>query len=435
MISVDLKNIFSVGSEHGLNKTDIYTKDADVVSRLNDLHSRGQEFYSMIDNMTVIHEIAMFAQQMKGQYKHVVVIGIGGSALGTICLHKTLSHLYDNERHKRTTPTLHVLDNVDPTLYGELEDVIDITKTLFLVISKSGNTAEALGPFLYFAEKLKKAKRAIKDHVIAITHLTKGTLYDIALQEDMHIIEHGPVGGRFAVLSTVGLVPAALIGINIKKLIEGAQDMRDICFSQKAKENLAYQIAATQYHLSKKGKNITVMMPYAQKLVSFADWYRQLLAESIGKEIDRHGNEVHVGLTPVKALGTTDQHSQAQLYNEGPNDKLIMFVHVKKLYKTLKFPTRYKQIKELAYLSGASMNDLMDAEREGTTTALTKRKRPNLTITIETIDAYHLGGLCMLFEMATAILGEMYHIDAFNQPGVELAKKLTVSNLKKKRRT
>ncbi len=434
MISLDIKNIFAVGATHGLKKSDLSASKKDMVSLINAMHERGQHFYSIVDDHQTIEDILNFADAYKGAYKHVVVLGIGGSALGTRSLHDALTHVYDAERKKRDFPTLHVLDNVDPTMYAELEDVIDIKKTLFLVVSKSGNTAEVLGPFLYFSQKIKKAKRAIADHFVAITHIGKGMLYDIAVQEDMHIIEHGPVGGRFAVLSTVGLVPAALIGIDIKKLVAGARDMRDQLLSPNAKENLPYQIAKTQFTLYKKKKNITVMMPYAQKLLSFADWYRQLLAESIGKEVNDAGHTVNIGITPVKALGTTDQHSQAQLYNEGPHDKLIMFIHVKKLHKQLKFPTRYRGHKKLAYLQGATMNDLMDAEREGTTAALTKRKRPNMTVTIEKIDAYHLGGLCMLFEGATALLGELFRINAFNQPGVELAKRLTVTNLQKKRR-
>jgi glucose-6-phosphate isomerase len=397
MILLDLTNISSVGSTHGLTKREIFGTKKELVDLINGMHARGEKFYSIVDDDQTIDEIMQFAASIRGSYKHIVVLGIGGSALGTICIHNTLKHLYDKEHKKRTTPTLHVLDNVDPTMYGELEDVIDISKTLFLTVSKSGNTAEVLGPFLYFSQKIKKLKRNISDHFVAITHIGSGTLYDIALKEDMHIIEHGPVGGRFAALSTVGLVPAALVGIDIRKLVEGAQDMRDQFLSADSKQNVAYQIAKIQYELYKKGKSITVLMPYAQKLLSFADWYRQLLAESIGKEVNNTGRTVHVGITPVKALGTTDQHSQAQLYNEGPNDKLLMFLHVKKLYKTLRFPTRYRQHKALAYLQGATMNDLMDAEREGTISALTKRKRPNMTIRIDTIDAYHLGGLFMLY--------------------------------------
>ncbi|PIT86145.1 MAG: glucose-6-phosphate isomerase, partial [Candidatus Magasanikbacteria bacterium CG10_big_fil_rev_8_21_14_0_10_43_6] len=326
MISLDLKNIFSVGTTHGLAKKDLATSQKELVHLINAMHTRGQKFYSIVDDTAVLKQVQEFATRMRGKYQHIVVIGIGGSALGTICIHQALTHLYDNERTTRLHPTLHVLDNVDPTLYGEIEDVIDIKKTLFIVVSKSGNTAEALGPLLYFQQKVKQAKKNVQNHFITITHIGNGTLSELAEKEGIEQIEHGPVGGRFAVLSTVGLIPAALVGIDIKKLLAGAQDMRDIFLTPDAKTNLPYQIAKTQYALNRKGKSIAVMMPYAQKLLSFADWYRQLLAESIGKEVNDAGETVHTGITPVRALGTTDQHSQAQLYNEGPNDKLLMFM-------------------------------------------------------------------------------------------------------------
>lgn len=431
MITLDLKNIHAVGPSHGFKKSDLKISKKDLTNLLNKIHDRGESFYKIVDDTSVLDDVEAFANERKGRYKHIVVIGIGGSALGTICLQEAFSHLYKaKEDHK---PTLHILDNVDPTLYKELEDILDLKKTLFLLVSKSGNTAEVLAPYLYFANVLKKKKLLLRDHFAAITHSGKGILFDIAVKEKMPIIEHGPVGGRFAVLSSVGLVPAVLLGMDIRELMRGATEMRDRFMSADMKENLPYQIARTQLELRKKGKTINVMMPYAQKLRAFADWYRQLLAESIGKEKNESGKVVHTGITPVKALGTTDQHSQSQLYNEGPNDKLIMFIRVASFGKKLRIPTLYRTDKRLAYLQGASFDDLLDAERDGTAHAYTKRQRPNLTLTIDAIDEYHLGSLFMLFEGATALLGEMLKINAFNQPGVELAKKMTVTYLKKQR--
>ena len=209
--------------------------------------------------------------------------------------------------------------------------------------------------------------------------------------------------------------------------------MRDKFLSIDPKQNLPFQMANMQYLLTKKGKHIHVMMPYSQKLFRFADWYRQLLAESIGKEVNDKGKKVNIGITPVKALGTTDQHSQSQLYNEGPNNKFIMLVHAKSLHKTIRIPSLYKGDKSLAYLQGATFNQLIDAEREGTADSYTAYNKPNITIQIDKVDEVHLGGLFMLFEGATAFLGELFGINAYNQPGVELAKKRTVTYLKKKR--
>jgi glucose-6-phosphate isomerase len=240
------------------------------------------------------------------------------------------------------------------------------------------------------------------------------------------------VGGRFSVLTSVGLLPAAFVGIDIRGLLSGAREMRDSFLSRSFAKNMPFQIAVVQYLLNKKNKHITVMMPYAQKLFRFADWYRQLLAESIGKAEDREGKTVHAGLTPVNALGVTDQHSQSQLYNEGPNDKLFLFIAAAHLVRRVPIPNLNPKEDSVSFLKHTSFNELIDIEREGTVRSYTKNKRPNMTLTIDKIDARHLGQLFMLFEGATAILGEFFNINAFNQPGVELAKNLTKQLLLKK---
>jgi glucose-6-phosphate isomerase len=220
--------------------------------------------------------------------------------------------------------------------------------------------------------------------------------------------------------------------INIKELIKGCQDMRDQFLSTTIEKNLPFQIATIQSLLYEKGKTINVMMPYAQKLARFADWYRQLLAESIGKAKNTSGETVNVGITPINALGATDQHSQSQLYNEGPNDKVFMFLKVRQLGKTIRIPNPYPKDESVHFLKNTSFNELINVAQEGTAAAYTDNERPNITIEIDRIDAYHLGQLFMLFEGATAFLGEYFSINAFDQPGVELAKIKTKELLLKK---
>ena len=269
--------------------------------------------------------------------------------------------------------------------------------------------------------------------MVFVTDQEKGFLVDVAAEEGITTFTIPPnVGGRFSVLTPVGLLPAALIGLDIKNLLRGAREMRDQFVTDVAKENLPFQVATVQYLLAKKGKTINVMMPYAQKLIRFADWYRQLLAESIGKAVDNKGKAVHVGITPVNALGATDQHSQSQLYNEGPNDKCFMFLRAVTLSKKVSIPMPYPKDTRIAFMKGATFNKLIAVEQEATAMSYTKNDRPNMTITVDRIDAYHLGQLFMLFEGATAFLGEYYNINAFNQPGVELAKKLTMKYLPRK---
>lgn len=426
MLSIDFKNIFAVQAKHGISKKQHHATAKKLAPYLKQFATRGQHFHEIVDDKETVRHIKKFVATNKHYYKDIVVIGIGGSALGTICLQKSLQHLYGHELQKQKHARLHVLDNVDPTLITEIQDIIDVRYTLFIVVSKSGTTPEIMSSFQYFLDKVKRKKLNPLKHFIFITGSKNSVLKTIADEEGFFMFEHAPVGGRFAVLSSVGLVPAAFAGINIERLLEGARDMRKLFLSSHFKKNLPFQLAAMQYLLSKKGKHIHVLMPYSQRLIYFADWYRQLLAESIGKTKNRDGKTVHTGITPVKALGVTDQHSQTQLYNEGPNDKLLLLLAVKKLTnKTLKIPNMFPKITALQYMKGAHFNKLIDVERIATSDAYTKYHRPNLTITIDKVDAYHLGQLFMLFEGSIAFLGEFYNIDAFNQPGVELAKRLT----------
>lgn len=432
MLSIDIKNIYKVSSRHGVSPMQITKLQKRLPLYLRRIHARKQGFYHIVDDVETLREVKAFAKAQNGKFDHVVVLGIGGSSLGTICLQQSLGHLFANEQKKKKVPTLHVLDNIDPILIQEIQDVIHIQKTLFIVVSKSGTTPEILSQFMYFKNILKANQLSVKKHMVFVTDPEKGFLVDVAADEGVTTFSIPPnVGGRFSVLTPVGLLPAAMIGIDIDQLLKGAREMRDHFVSEKPQENLPFLLASIQFLMGKRGKVMHVLMPYAQKLIRFADWYRQLLAESIGKAVDNGGRTVNVGLTPINALGATDQHSQSQLYNEGPNDKLFMFVHVKKLAAKLTIPSLYPRDERTAFMKGASFNKLIDVEREATAQSYTKNNRPNITISIDKVDAYHLGQLFMLFEGATAFLGEFYNINAFNQPGVELAKILTKEYLPK----
>ncbi len=232
------------------------------------------------------------------------------------------------------------------------------------------------------------------------------------------------VGGRFSVLSPAGLLPAALIEIEIEELLKGAKNMRNKMLSINLNENLPYRLAVIQYLLYKKGKTINVMMPYSQKLFYLSDWYRQLLAESIGKNLN-------TGITPVKALGVTDQHSQSQLYNDGPNDKLIIFIETENFSHKVPIPNDYINSEEVEFLKNADFNTLIKVEKQATEKSLTKNDRPNITLKIKSISEESIGEMIMLLEGSVAFLGELFNINAFDQPGVELSKKLTKEILKK----
>ncbi|HBF35564.1 TPA: glucose-6-phosphate isomerase, partial [Candidatus Sumerlaeota bacterium] len=200
------------------------------------------------------------------------------------------------------------------------------------------------------------------------------------------------------------------------------------CSNPNLMKNPAYLNAAIHYLADKKkGKSISVMMPYANALKDVADWYRQLWAESIGKAFDLKGKKVNVGQTPVKALGATDQHSQVQLYVEGPNDKIFTFIGTEKFRAECPIPESFKDIPELNYLQGHDMGTLLNAELDATEFALYCAERPSVKFILDEISPENVGGLLYLLEVQTAFSGGLYNINAFDQPGVEEGKKATAA--------
>ena len=220
----------------------------------------------------------------------------------------------------------------------------------------------------------------------------------------------------------MGLLPAAVLGIDIKEFLSGAAYMDGLCKDADATKNPALMSALLSYLSMKNGKNISVMMPYADGLKYIADWYCQLWAESLGKAI-------YAGQTPVKSLGVTDQHSQVQLYTEGPFDKVTTFLAVDNYRNTFVISDGCPDIPDVNFLCGHTMNELIQAERTATEYALTVKHRLNRTVYLPEINAFTLGELLFFFELETAYAGEMLDIDAYNQPGVEGGKNATYALL------
>ncbi|MBQ3219830.1 MAG: glucose-6-phosphate isomerase, partial [Clostridia bacterium] len=377
----------------------------------------------------IVSDIIATAKDIKKKFDNFVVLGIGGSALGPMAVFQALCHLRHNElpKSKRKFPKLYVEDNVDPERMVALLDVIDLDKTMFNVVTKSGATSETMSQYLIIMDLLKKKYGdKAKDHMIATTSEHKGNLIKIAQKENLKTfyIPDG-VGGRFSELCPVGLLPAAVVGIDIKAMLAGAAHMDKICKNKNVKKNPALISALLEYLAMQNGKNISVMMPYADSLKYIADWYCQLWGESLGKAVDNNGNEVYVGQTPVKALGVTDQHSQVQLYREGPFDKVITLIAVENYRKTVDISDGCKEIPDVSFLCGHTMNELITAERKATEYALTTAHRLNYTITLPEVNAFTIGELLYMFEMETAFAGAMLNINTFNQPGVEGGKNAT----------
>jgi glucose-6-phosphate isomerase len=368
-----------------------------------------------------------YAASVRDRIENVVVLGIGGSALGNIATQTALHGPYYNSlpREQRGGPRLFVLDNSDPEMNAGLLNMLDLDRTLFNVISKSGTTAETMASFLFFRQALVERVGAerLKDHIVLTTDPEKGFLRQIGQRDGLTMLDLPPkVGGRFSVLTTVGLLSAAMTGGDIRALLAGAAYGDDITRNPDIRQNPAALGALINELMRQRGKNIVVMMPYAQRLKDVADWFAQLWAESLGKKHDRNGHEVRVGATPFKALGATDQHSQVQLYMEGPYDKLINFIAVERFSEVAPIPTAYADLEGVSYLGGHTIQELIQAEQQGTAIALSEAGQPNMTHIVPEVNAFTLGQLFFLFEMQTAIAGELLNINAFDQPGVEAGK-------------
>ena len=440
-IRVDYNNMMSavLGRTHGITATDIEMVAARADKAFNTVVANsgiGMMGWTKLaaGQDDVVEEIIATAKQVRRDCEYFVVLGIGGSALGPIAAFRAIKHLHYNDlkKSKRRGPKFYVEDNVDPERMAALLDVIEPEKTIFNVITKSGSTSETMTQYLIINDILKKALGdKAKDHIITTTSRTKGNLIKLSQKEGYKTfyIPDG-VGGRFSELCPVGLLPAAVLGMDIRGLLAGAKFMQELCDTPNIKRNPALMTAALMYiAMTKYNKNISVMMPYADSLQYIADWYAQLWAESLGKNKTLDGKDCNVGQTPVKALGVTDQHSQVQLYNEGPFDKVITFIGVDSYRTDVTIPGGCEDIPDVNFLSGHTMSELIKAEQKATEYAVTKAGKMNYTITLPVVNEFTLGQLLMLFMMETAYCGAMLNIDAFNQPGVEEGKNATYALL------
>lgn len=449
MLTIEYANCLSqrVGS-HGLEGESLAAGAAadrtiaDLTNRLETTRNTGWERWRGLpfDPMRSEHlgAVTRMASERRGRFENLVVLGIGGSALGNIALQAALNPPTYNvlTYGERPGPRIFVVDNVDPDNFASVlrfvggADGAGLKRTLFNVISKSGETAETAAQFLMvrarLIEQLGGERHA--EHIVAITDPARGTMRSICDREGYATLPvPDGVGGRFSALSPVGLFSAAMCGIDIAALLDGAAAMDKRCSRPTLTENPAAMLATLLVRLGlEKDKTNHVLMPYSNALYLLADWYRQLWAESLGKRVDREGREVFTGFTPIKALGATDQHSQIQLYREGPNDKVVGFMEVECFGAADSVSIPHGMgVEALSYLEGARLTTLLNAEKRATEYALVESQRPNYTIRWPKIDAHHVGEFIQLWQVATAYAGLMLNIDAYDQPAVETGKLAT----------
>ncbi|MGE5230646.1 MAG: glucose-6-phosphate isomerase [Deltaproteobacteria bacterium] len=392
-------------------------------------------FYGLVDQSASVRQIARFAEGLGQAHDHVLVLGIGGSALGAKALLDALRAPAWNElddEGRDFFPRLTVLENVDPTSVAAALKRIDPRRVLVNVVSKSGGTAETMAQYLVVRAWLEEALgSAAYRHLVFTTDPVRGALRELATREGIATLTVPPgVGGRFSVLSPVGLLPAALVGIDIDGLLAGARAALERAQSDDLLQNPAALYAGLHWAADAwLGARVHVLMPYTDRLRQLAEWHRQLWAESLGKRLDRRGQPVYAGPTPVGAVGATDQHSQVQLFMEGPFDKALTFVVVDDLGVDVPIPGRAGLPDDLAYLPGHSLGELLRAEYAATAAALARMGRMSLTLRLPDLSAASVGELLMFFQVATGYAGVWYGIDPFDQPGVELGKRLTYAAL------
>lgn len=445
-IRFDFNNMFSfsVGKEHGVDESELNAlgyaiKEAHehLSSVLSDGHSRiklGLEWTRLpFQDKRMIKDIQKLGDGIAKKYDDVISLGIGGSYLGL----KAAQDALGGSAKKR--PSVYFEgNNLDPDTLSVLLKDLDPKKTFVIVISKSGETTETKAAFLAVEEWLRKG--AGKDYgrqIFAITDPESGSLRKVVDQhqkDDKLSFRSLPlmkgVGGRFSEFN-MGLLHLAIIGVDIQEVLDGAADMHGVCVSPDVSANPAYMYAALHTILYRiKGKDIAIMMPFSETLKSTADWYIQMLAESLGKKYARKiikasdgseewpndtGAPVNVGRTPISARGTNDLHSIQQNNIEGVNNKVVTFIRVEKFNNEITIPEGDKD----NILAGRKFSELIKLAQEATEWALVRESRPNCTIIMPEVSAYYWGALLFFFEMATAFEGELLGINAFDQPGVE----------------
>ena len=364
------------------------------------------------------------ATRFRGTFDDVLVLGTGGSSLGgqTLC---ALAHWpVGLPRKTGSGPRLHFLDNIDPATFGRIYGSLDLARTGVIVVSKSGSTAETAMQFFTLADAYieRLGKEALPKHMVAITEPAvngkANPLRRAAGRFGIPLFEHDPgVGGRYSALTNVGLLPAMIAGLDAKKVRDGAQSVLDAALAAKTPAESPPAVgAALAVVASRRGLSQSVLMPYVDRLAPFAFWYRQLWAESLGKD----GN----GTTPINALGTVDQHSQVQLYLGGPKDKLYTLIFGPAEGAGDMVMPNLATEPEFSYLVGRTMGDLLDAEQRATAETLARNGRPTRVLRVGSVGEESMGALMMHFMLETIIAADLLGVDPFDQPKVEEGKVL-----------
>lgn len=371
-------------------------------------------FFTLTQNNQLIKDTKLIFEKFKNK-KNFIHVGIGGSHLGAEMLVTALG--------KKTATHFIFINNIDADeIYDQLQ-CLSPQDCLFHIVSKSGTTAETMAAMAILVSWAQIKTEDFKNYFIFSTDPKIGDLRKMANEFQISALEiPSNIGGRFSALTPVGLLPAIFAGIDIEKLYQGAEKVKPLLLEKNHNNNLLLKSASALIELRNQGLNQTVFMPYSSKLKNLSFWFVQLWAESLGKKLNKQGQVIHTGLTPIAAYGATDQHSQVQLFMEGPFDKCLILIEIKRRQHDFSLQNTLP-IESLNKLQKFSLNQLMEAEFKGTLKALEEAKRSYIHLSIDSLNEESLGGLILFLESLTALVGDMLQIDPFNQPGVEAGKK------------
>lgn len=384
------------------------------------------------------------ARTVRNRVDAVVFFGIGGSYLGGKVLFDVQCgpfwNLKSREERNGYPQVFFAGNNVDSHTLRSLIQFLKKSSAaspeytvMAVVISKSGSTIEPMSNYMIFQQALQDA--GIRLETVAVTDPHEGEgetlLHGLARTSGWPIfyVPDG-IGGRFSVFSEVGLIVGVLVGFDIRQFLAGARDMDKACQNSDIWQNPALMNSVLKYLAgTRHGWNLEVFMPYADSLKSLAEWYIQLLAESLGKRLDKQGHVVHYGRTPIVAVGTTDMHAQTQEHQEGPKDKVVQFVSVAHWPDDMSVPHQYDAYPKLAAFSGLKLSQILEAARSANAEALAGEGRPSANYILPELTPYHLGELMFMLCLSVAYEGELANVDAFDQPGVEVYKRYLGSRL------
>lgn len=364
--------------------------------------------------------------------KTIIVIGIGGSNLGTKAVFESIKGSYNNQLNAKK---IYFADTVDSNSISDIEklmlrEIKEKRKVVLNVISKSGTTTETIANFEYLLDSFKKVEKNYKNYIV-VTSSTNSKLWNFGKESGFHLLEHQDVGGRFSVLSNVGIFPLTFMDIDCKELHKGAAEMREICLQKNIKKNFAMRSASSVFFHKTKGRNIFDLFIFSSRLESLGKWYRQLLGESIGKSSPKDKRKIHFGITPNVSIGSTDLHSMGQLYLGGAKDKFHCFVRVENS-QNVKLGND-KEFEELVpHLQKKKFDNLMDIILKGTQGAFKKRKVPFYEVKFDKINEFNIGAFLQFKMMEVMFLGDLFGVNEFDQPNVEDYKVITRKLLQEK---